>query len=713
MTAGGREKKGEAEGGLSRRVGYGYNAPSPRERDANEIPGETHPTPMSRLNPRQAEAVRHVGTPLLVLAGAGSGKTRVITHKIAWLIGERGMEPRHIAAVTFTNKAAREMKERVQKLMKGREPKGLRISTFHSLGLAIARQEHRRLGIRRDFTLFDSHDTLGLIRELMKREHGAADEVERVRWRISQWKNAYLTPEEAEESAVEPWERLAAHLYAEYDRKLRAFSALDLDDLIVRPARLLDEEPEALAAWRERIRYLLVDEYQDTNATQYRLVHLLAAERGGLTVVGDDDQSVYGWRGARPENLFRLKEDFPDLTVIKLEQNYRSTGRILRAANTLIENNPHVYEKRLWSELGPGDPIRVMVCRDGEHETERVVSQLIHHRFRHNNRYGDYAILYRGNHQARPLERMLREHRIPYLLSGGASFFDRAEIKDLLAYLRLLVNPDDDAAFLRVVNTPRRGVGAAGLEKLAGFARHCDTSLFGALFEPGMAEAVGGRTAGALESFGRMIVELGDRGRRGDPVAAARDVVEQSRYREWLQEQAPDPQAAERRLENVAELLDWLQRMAERAEGEPDLAELLAQVTLIDMLDREEEKEPGDAVRLMTLHAAKGLEFDHVFLVGLEEGLLPHRNSLDEGGIEEERRLAYVGITRARRTLTLSLARSRNRYGERVECEPSRFLEELPEEDLHWDGQQEESPDERKARGRAHVAHLRDMLKSG
>ena len=670
---------------------------------------------MSDLNPRQRDAVRYVDGPLLVLAGAGSGKTRVITRKIAHLIGEHGIAPRHIAAVTFTNKAAREMKARVGELLTGQNSRGLRVSTFHTLGLDIIRREVKALGYKAGFSIFDAQDSATLVRELMRREAGDTDLTDQAQWRISGWKNAFITPEQAlAESVGDPALVGAANLYAEYNRHLKAYNAVDFDDLIMLPVLLFQQAPEILDKWRDRIRYLLVDEYQDTNATQYQLVKLLVGIREALTVVGDDDQSIYAWRGARPENLALLQQDFPRLKVIKLEQNYRSMGCILKAANALIANNPHVFDKALWSEMGYGDPIRVIRTQDDEQEAERVVSDILHHRFKHRTDYRDFAILYRGNHQSRPFERALREHRIPYQLSGGTSFFAYTEVKDIMAYLRLLTNPDDDNAFLRVVNTPRREIGPATLEKLGGYAGERGISLFAASFELGLAQHLSERALGRLRRFTEWLVDIGDRARRGDPVSAVRDLVREIDYEAWLNDSSADLRAAERRMENVYELLAWLGRMAEQEEGEPSLSEMVAKLTLMDILEQQGEEEAGDAVRLMTLHAAKGLEFPHVYLVGMEEQLLPHRTSIEEDTIEEERRLAYVGITRARRTLTFTLTAHRQRYGERIDCEPSRFLEELPQDDLRWEGAGVKTdPEEKRERGKAHLANLRGMLEQG
>ncbi|WP_297526764.1 DNA helicase Rep [Thiohalobacter sp.] len=666
---------------------------------------------MSKLNPAQRAAVRHVDGPLLVLAGAGSGKTRVITHKIAHLIGECGLSARHIVAVTFTNKAAREMRERVGRLLDGRAGRGLTVSTFHTLGLNILRREHARLGFKAGFSIFDAQDSSHLVNELVRKARISLDP-DRARWQISDWKNDCIDPETALASASEPFAVAAAQLYVEYQRSLKAYNAFDFDDLILAPVTLLASDAEAREHWQNRIRHLLVDEYQDTNGAQYELVRLLVGRLGHFTAVGDDDQSIYTWRGARPENLRRLQEDYPRLEVIKLEQNYRSSGCILKCANQLIANNPHLFEKRLWSELGYGEPIRVLPCRDPEAEAEKVVSEILHRRFTQGARDGDFAILYRGNHQSRPFEKVLREHRIPYHLSGGTSFFEYTEVKDLVAYLRLLVNEDDDRAFLRVVNTPRREIGATTLEGLGAYAGERGISLLAACFEIGLESHLSARSVKRLRSFAEWVVDFADRAERGDPVAVFKELLGDIDYAQWLDDTTRDPEAASRKWANVEELVGWLEHTASQFEGEASLRDLVNRMALMDILDRDRGGAGGDAVHLMTLHAAKGLEFPHVFLVGMEEGLLPHRTSIDEDNLEEERRLAYVGITRAQRTLTLTFARKRKRAGEWSASEPSRFLEELPRDDLTWEGRDEVSSEERQSRGQAHLANLRGLLGS-
>ncbi len=665
-------------------------------------------SPVSELNPQQQAAVRYVDGPLLVLAGAGSGKTRVITQKLVYLIRDCGLPAARLAAVTFTNKAAREMKERVARLLKGRESRGLTISTFHTLGLNIIRQEHRALGYRPGFSIFDARDSLQLIRDLLRQDVDEAV-AQQAQWQISRWKSALVTPEQAQDTATDRYQQAAARAYVDYRRQLKAYNAVDFDDLILLPLQLFRQAPEVLARWQGRIRYLLVDEYQDTNACQYQLVRTLVGVRGALTVVGDDDQSIYAWRGAQPENLRLLVDDYPRLRIIKLEQNYRSTRRILQVANHLIAQNSHVFEKALWSGLGHGDPIRVVVCKSAEHEADRVVAELLRHRFQNGTRYGDYAILYRSNHQARLFEQRLRDHHIPYRLSGGPSFFDYTETKDLLAYLRLLANPDDDAACFRIVNTPRREIGPATLERLTAYAVRRGVGVLHACSELGLADHVPERQLVRLRSFAECLLRLSERVQRGDVMAVVHDLIAEIHYREWLSSNSNDSRAAERRQQNVTELLEWLERLG----GEEDLglAERVAKMTLLDMLDRNSEQEQGNAVSLLTLHTAKGLEFPHVFMIGMEEDLLPHRNSLAADTLEEERRLAYVGITRAQRSLMLSLAQRRKRFGEWQECEPSRFLQELPADHVVWEGVDcPLPPEERQARGRAHLDLLKDML---
>ncbi len=664
------------------------------------------------LNPRQLAAVKHLDGPSLVLAGAGSGKTRVITRKIAYLIQRCGIDPRNIAAVTFTNKAAREMKGRVKKLLEKNQGRGLRVSTFHTLGLDIIRRELEILGYKAGFSIYDNTDSVALLKELMKKAFGDhGNQAEKNLWQISNWKSAFIQPDQALKDADgDPVLSTAATLYQQYNHHLKTYNAVDFDDLIMLPGLLFREHPEVLERWQNRIRYLLVDEYQDTNTAQYELVKMLTGVRGNLTVVGDDDQSIYTWRGAQPENMALLKEDFPNLEIIKLEQNYRSTRRILHAANTLIANNAHIFEKKLWSDLGHGDPIRIIRVANEEAEAEQIISELLHHKFVNRTKFKDYAILYRGNHQSRLFERVLREHDIPYYLSGGTSFFAYAEVKDIMSYLRLLANPEDDNAFVRVINTPRREIGPSTLEKLSHYASERNSSLFNACFELGLAQHLSTRAAERLHTFCDWILTLANKAENDDPVETINLMLRNIDYDQWLLDNSKDEAQANRRIGNIKELISWIARMA-KTTPEASLGELIARLTLLDTLERENEDDRGDQVSLMTLHAAKGLEFPHVYLVGMEEELLPHRNSIENDTIEEERRLAYVGITRAQKTLTLSFAQKRKRYGEIVDCTPSRFIDELPGDDLQWTGEGVKmDPQERLQRGQAHLANLREML---
>lgn len=663
------------------------------------------------LNPQQLAAVKYIDGPLLVLAGAGSGKTRVITQKIAYLIQQCEIKPIHITAVTFTNKAAREMKARVSELLGKGETRGLIVSTFHNLGLRILTKDHAKLGYKSGFSIFDATDTLVLLKGLYAQDSDSnVDDAEDARWRISRWKNDFIMPQQALYQAENDIDARYARLYERYQRQLKAYNGFDFDDLILQPVLLFQQHPESLRKWQSRMHYLLVDEYQDTNASQYQLVKLMLGTHARLTAVGDDDQSVYAWRGARPENLALLHEDYPRLNLIKLEQNYRSSKRILKCANHLIRNNPHVFEKQLWSDLGMGDPIRIVECLSADAEAERVTVEINTHKFQRRTRFSDYAILYRSNSQSRIFEKYLRELQIPYVVSGGVSFFERSEVKDVMAYLRLLANPDDDTAFLRIVNTPRREIGAGTLEKLGEYANQRHQSLFAASFEMGLREFLSERALYKLEQFSNWINKLSDDAQRGDCIAVARSMIMDIGYEDWLKDQSSNLKVAEKRMENVIEVLDWLARLQKDEKGET-LGELVAHMTLMDILERNNEEAKPEAVHLMTLHAAKGLEFPYVYMVGVEEECLPHRNSIMEDNLEEERRLAYVGVTRAQRTLMVTYAKHRRRYGEDIECEPSRFLSELPEDEIEWEGGQRVVDEEtRKERGRAHLASLKDML---
>ncbi|MBO1923299.1 DNA helicase Rep [Thiomicrorhabdus sp. 6S3-12] len=677
---------------------------------------------MHGLNDRQLQAVLHIDTPALVLAGAGSGKTRVITEKIAHLIRKHDYQPHHIYAVTFTNKSAKEMKERVSKLLKDDNSKGLNVSTFHNLGLNIIRREYKALGYKSNFSIMDAADAGQILKELMHKQNIDPEVVDGVQWDISNWKNAHISPEKALDMAEDNQQQARAILYQVYQKQLKAYNAVDFDDLIGLPVKLFNEQPQILDKWQNRVRYLLVDEYQDTNAAQYELVKQLVGIQARFTVVGDDDQSIYAWRGAQPENLALLKEDFPSLELIKLEQNYRSSNRILQSANKLIANNPHVFDKSLWSEMGQGDHLRVISCANENQEAERVVSEIILHKFKHRTKNRDYAILYRGNHQARLIERALRENNLPYVISGGKSFFDHAEIKDVMSYLKLIVNPDDDAAFLRVINTPRREIGASTLEKLATYATNRGISLFDATQEFGLTNVLADKPLRRVQLFGEQLmkwIKEADAAQGEEVVHFVRGLIEEIEYDNWLHETATTPKGAEKRINNVRDLILWIERIINKAleeDGEEKrLSTIVTHMTLMDMMERNESEKEHDMISLMTLHASKGLEFPHVFLIGMEEELLPHKQNLESPGLEEERRLAYVGITRAKQTLTMTYASKRRKYGEDMACEPSRFLHELPQELLHWEGKPGVviSEEEKLKHGNENLASLRSMLSGG
>jgi ATP-dependent DNA helicase Rep len=657
----------------------------------------------SLLNPPQREAIRYLDGPLLVLAGAGSGKTRVITQKIAYLIEECGFNPSNIAAITFTNKAAKEMQERVSNLLKDK-PKGLTISTFHSLGVRILREEATALGYKPRFSIFDSTDCYGIISDLS----GSTDKatIRRLQTLISNWKNALTSPDSALANAENETEKLAALAYASYSATLKAYQAVDFDDLISLPVELFDTHPEVLNKWQNRLRYLLVDEYQDTNACQYRMLKLLAGPRAAFTAVGDDDQAIYGWRGADIENLRGLPRDYPKLKLIKLEQNYRSTVRILKAANALISHNEKLFDKKLWSDLGQGDPITVTVSQDNEKEAENVVMKLQAHKFEHRSEFRDYAILYRGNFQARALEKLLRDQRIPYALSGGQSFFDKAEIKDITSYLRLLANSDDDPAFIRAVTTPKRGVGGTTLEALGTYAGERHISLFAAVFEEGFAHRVQSRQLTPLLEFCEFINRIEYRASREPVEQVMNDLLNAIGYEAWLYDDN-DKRAALSRWDNVQELVKWLAKRGE--EDGKSLIELTQMIALINLLDKQDDGSRPDAVQLSTLHAAKGLEFGHVFLIGIEEGVLPHRESQTPDKIEEERRLMYVGITRAQRSLHISYCEKRKQGKEVIPCEPSRFIAEMGKEDMRFSGGKSDTPPD-KASGSNRLAAMKAML---
>jgi len=656
------------------------------------------------LNPAQLEAVHHLNGPCLVLAGAGSGKTRVITHKIARLL-QAGYAPGQIAAITFTNKAAQEMRERAKELVGARAAKNLVVSTFHSLGVRILRSDGERLGLKPQFSILDSDDVLGVLKDAGASSDNAL--ARRWQWAISLWKNQGLNSAQAQAAALDADEQVAARVMQRYEERLAAYQAVDFDDLIGLPHRLLQSDAEVRAKWQDTLRYVLVDEYQDTNAIQYEMLKLIAdhpdeRHRALFTAVGDDDQSIYGWRGATIENLKRLPQDYPQLRVIALEQNYRSTGNILRAANMVIGHNPKLFEKKLWSAFGDGEPVRVVECDSEEHEAERVVARV--QALRGQGTAGasiaggaevelrNFAVLYRANHQARVFEKALRKAGIAYKVSGGQSFFDRAEIKDLCAWLRLLVNNDDDPAFLRAVTTPKRGIGHQTLTSLGEFAGKWKTSLFEALFTESLGSVLNARAVGSLHEFGRYANDLEYRARHttgaDDAKALLMGWLKDIDYEKHLHEGEDSEKLAAARWTNVLDFVDWVAKRCGGAiendggtsvETEKKSVLEVAQ-TISVIISLAERGDDQNVLTLSTLHAAKGLEWPHVVLAGVNEGLLPFRSEDDEmtaERLEEERRLMYVGITRARSTLAVSTLKRRKRGRDTVMGVPSRFIAEM------------------------------------
>jgi ATP-dependent DNA helicase Rep len=661
---------------------------------------------LNSLNSPQREAIKYLDGPLLVLAGAGSGKTRVITEKIGYLINEAGYNPKEIAAITFTNKAAREMQERVGKLMVGKPSKGLTIATFHSLGLQMLRAEASLLGYKPQFSILDSSDSFKIVADILATTDKQL--LRKTQYQISAWKNGFISPDQAKATAEEDLTHAAAKVYQLYQQTLKAYQAVDFDDLIKLPVELFEQHEDALNKWQRKLQYLLIDEYQDTNACQYKLVKMLTGVRGQFTAVGDDDQAIYGWRGADVENLRQLTEDFSKLKVIKLEQNYRSTVRILRAANAVIANNPKLFEKKLWSDLGTGDMIQVSAQQSEESEAESVLMKLQAHKFENRTKFMDYAILYRGNYQSRIFEQQLRNQKIPYTISGGQSFFDKAEIKDLVSYLRLVANEDDDPAFIRAATTPKKGIGNTTLERLGEYASAHKMSLFAAAFEQNFQAEIGQKQLDDLMNFCLYIQKLQDRAMRDPAGEVLNDLLKTIQYEAFLYDNE-EQRAAESKWANVLEFVGWLTRKGDEVENEKNLLELTQMVSLMSMLEGREDGEP-DAVKLSTLHAAKGLEFGHVFLIGVEEGILPHRESVDNNKIEEERRLMYVGITRAQKSLNISWCKKRKRAGEVQMCEPSRFIAELPTADVRHFGNPFNDPEVSRDFGKSKMANIHAML---
>jgi ATP-dependent DNA helicase Rep len=647
-----------------------------------------------KLNDAQQRAVDCTDGPCLVLAGAGSGKTRVITAKITALIRRKGLEPESVCAVTFTNKAAREMQERVAGDLGAEIAGRVSVSTFHSLGLSIIRKEHARFGLSKNFSLFDQYDQEKIVRDLIREkfpqlltDSSERSLVENACASISRWKSSLISPGDLEIGGA--WPRMCYRLY---DRYLKACNALDFEDLLFLTTRALRDDADFRDKWQSVFRYVLVDEYQDTNETQYQFLKLLTGRYRCFTVVGDDDQSIYSWRGARPENLKVLAQDYPDLTVIKLEENYRSTARILRCANALIAHNEHVFDKKLRSALGEGAKIQVQEVATEDDQAERIAQLIWRHKYHNKSAYRDYAVLYRSNFQSRAIEKAFRENHIPCVITGGTSFFEQQEVKDLMGWCRVLCNPRDDAALLRVINVPRRGIGAESIAVIAEIARANGKSMYDSMLQSVLAKKLNARQMQAVSSFMILLTNLRQMLMAKQDEKVARVLTDHLGYERYLKACSDSDNAAEFKIKNAKTLMEWIADLCRGTRGRDPLTfiEAVDKLGLREMLDRSTDAADADAVQLMTLHAAKGLEFPYVFMAGVEEGILPHRSSFElQGGIDEERRLCYVGVTRAKRELTMLLCRQRKIRAQDLDTgirfnTPSRFIYEMPQEDLAW-----------------------------
>jgi len=667
---------------------------------------------LSSLNPQQRLAAETLKGPVLILAGAGTGKTRVITFRIAYMI-ERGIAPGNILGVTFTNKAAREMQERVKKLIpkprnskletQDSKPERPTICTFHSLCVRILRQHIEKLGYKRNFVIYDESEQLGAVKKILAQISAKGEKTDpaAILSLLSRYKNG------GERSAAfgdESVRAMAEHIRKRYESALHACNAVDFDDLILLTLRLFKEHPDALEACRAKFRYVMVDEYQDTNASQFELIHLLTQEHRNLCVVGDDDQSIYGWRGAEISNLLDMEKHFPEVKVVKLEQNYRSTNTILRAANQVIKNNLRRRGKQLWSDKGDGTKILLHAFMDDEEEARTIVQQIDYARLARRIPWGDNAILFRTNQQSRPLETALRTAGVRYHLIGGQSFFDRREIRDFLAYLKTFLNPHDDISLLRIANTPARGLSDVTMERLLAASHERKSSVFSAMKNPAVTTTFQNKTRESIEAFVEFVertqaelncrtsgapisldhTESGDSERSSDaPLtlkAWAENFIEEIGYYNELRRGEKTPEASENRIRNLQELMVTLDNTGSPTQSPSERLHAFLEDITLDSDREDEEEKAGDAVTLITMHSCKGLEFPHVYVVGLEEGLLPHSRSKVEGTLDEERRLFYVAITRAQQTLTISHCGGRKKYGQLLPCHPSQFLRELPEE---------------------------------
>lgn len=666
------------------------------------IPAAICATPysMKRLNPPQQRAVNTIEGALLILAGAGSGKTQVITTRIVHFLKDLRIPAENILAVTFTNKAAREMNERVLG-MAGSLAKGIVISTFHSLGVRILRRDIRALGFKPNFSIYSTSDQAGVIRQAVRERDIDPKKIDpdRILWKISSLKNRLIGPKEFTPDRNDPLEIATAAVYPRYQELLKGFNAIDFDDIIMLSVRLLQTTPAILSHWQERFRYIMVDEYQDTNASQYLLISLLAEKHGNICVVGDDDQSIYGWRGAEVQNILNFAQDHPGCVTIKLEQNYRSTGAILDAANSVIKNNPVRTDKALWTSGDKGRVIDLIVADSEEDEAAKVVEQIMLEQYREKLRWSDLAILYRSNAQSRAFEEKLRLERIPYVVIGGQQFYERKEVKDAIAYLKVIDNPSDEASLLRIINFPRRGIGDTTLIKLNQWSMNHDVPLFETLGRVAEIEDISPSCKKTVSGFHAMMKEVMAGFTSYNMGAQVNALFNRLRIEDELYRTLNDAPQARKRIENIEQVVNSLAAYeAQNPKG--TLSAFLERISLMDEdKPAEDGKEHGtNAVTLMSLHSSKGLEFSHVWLVGMEENLLPHKRSIEEDPtVAEERRLCYVGITRARKYLTISRCQTRRKYGTVEGQKPSRFLAEIPEHLLNGAaGAAEGSPEEPK-----------------
>ena len=695
---------------------------------------------LSSLNPQQRLAAETLKGPVLILAGAGTGKTRVITFRIAHMV-ERGIAPGNILGVTFTNKAAREMQERVRKLIpKPRNPKSETrdskpdrptICTFHSLCVRILRQHIEKLGYKRNFVIYDESEQISAVKKILAQisAKGEKTDPHAILSLLSRYKNG---GERSKAFADESVRAMAEHIRKRYESALHACNAVDFDDLILLTLRLFKEHPEALEACRAKYRYVMVDEYQDTNAAQFELVHFLTQEHRNLCVVGDDDQSIYGWRGAEISNLLDMEKHFPEVKVVKLEQNYRSTNTILRAANTIIKNNVRRRGKQLWSDKGDGPKITLHAFTDDEEEARTVVDQINYARLAHRIPWGDNAILFRTNQQSRPLETALRTAGVRYHLIGGQSFFDRREIRDFLAYLKTFLNPHDDVSLLRIANTPARGLSDVTMERLLGASHERKGSVFAAMKNPAVTTTFQAKTRESIEAFVEFIERTQSALERrtgvapvsisptdnkyGDRLEAcptlenwANHFLDEIGYFNELRRGEKNPEASENRIRNLKELMATMDKAGSPTQSPTERLQAFLEDITLDTEREEEDEKAGDAVTLITMHSCKGLEFPHVYVVGLEDGLLPHSRSKVEGTLDEERRLFYVAITRAMKTLTISHCSGRKKYGQVMPCHPSQFLKELPEDLIEHADEKAKTPVTSES-GKNMFAAMRDAL---